>query len=376
MKKKTLTLTIIFLISIFMFSSKVNAAKEMTCVYNGSKNQNAVMFIQDKDGKQELYCITTAKERENASLESKYWTDCTDGRSMETKVYTAPVNNEIKSCPKGITQDVQSNKGEEYLEVWACLEEDSAKCKKSPKLTSETYSVERPNTTGTSGLKFYYSQRDDYKKEIDSTKWKAKCAYSKFFDLYINNEKMIIYPKTENVDVILTHFSTSKILDYMTKNKNTCPPRIYYNQGVPGASNGFSFFLNKDEAGTNDQITLVGDETKYYEETTNNEPQKEEINSCKDLFSDTFRAKILQFLNIIKIAVPIMLIALGTVDFAKAVFSGNADEMKKSQKTFIKRLIASVLVFLVPVFVNLILTLANKVWSYISPEACIDVEEE
>ena len=71
-----------------------------------------------------------------------------------------------------------------------------------------------------------------------------------------------------------------------------------------------------------------------------------------------------------------MLIALGTVDFAKAVFSGNADEMKKSQKTFIKRLIASVLVFLVPVFVNLILTLANKVWSYISPEACIDVEEE
>lgn len=376
MKKKTLTLTIIFLISIFMFNSKVNAAKEMTCVYNGSKNQNAVMFIQDKDGKQELYCITTAKERENASLESKYWTDCTDGRIIETKLYILPLNNEIKSCPKGIVQYVRIDKSEEFLEVWACLEEDSEKCKNSPKLTSETYSVERPNTTGTSGLKFYYSQRDDYKKEIDSTKWKAKCAYSKYFDLYINNEKMIIYPKNEKVDVILTHFSTSKILDYMNKSKNTCPPRIYYYQGPPGASNGRSFFLNKEEAGTNYQITLVGDETEYYEGTTNNEPQQEKINSCKDLFSDTFRAKILQFLNIIKIAVPIMLIALGTVDFAKAVFSGNADEMKKSQKTFIKRLIASVLVFLVPVFVNLILTLANKVWSYISPEACIDVEEE
>lgn len=372
MKKKTLTLTIIFLISIFMFDSKVNAAKEMTCVYNGSKNQNAVMFIQDKDGKQELYCITTAKERENASLESKYWTDCTDGRIIETKLYTLPLNNEIKSCPKGIVQDVRIHKSEEFLEVWACLEEDSEKCKNSPKLTSETYSVERPNTTGTSGLKFYYSQRDDYKKEIDSTKWKAKCAYSKFFDLYINNEKMIIYPKNEKVGVIIPHFSTSKILDYMNKSKNTCPPRMYYYQTTLGTS----FFLNKEEAGTNDQITLVGDETKYYEGTTNNEPQKEKINSCKDLFSDTFRAKILQFLNIIKIAVPIMLIALGTVDFAKAVFSGNADEMKKSQKTFIKRLIASVLVFLVPVFVNLILTLANKVWSYISPEACIDVEEE
>lgn len=373
MKKKTLTLTIIFLISIFMFNSKVNAAKEMTCVYNGSKNQNAVMFIQDKDGKQELYCIKDPEQRENASLESKYWTDCTDGRSMETKVYTAPVNNEIKSCPKGIIEIVKSDSGTKYLEVWACLEEDSAKCKKSPKLTSETYSVERPNTVGAGALHFYYSQRDEYKKEIDSTKWKAKCAYE-WFDLYINSEKMIIYPKKGSDASIVTGFSASEILEYMNRSKNTCPPRMYY---YYGSDNSFTFFLSEKEAGTSvQQITLIGDETKYYEGTNSNEPQKEEINSCKDLFSKNFRTKILQILNIVKIAVPIMLIVLGTVDFATAVFSGSTDEMKKSQKTFIKRLIASVLVFLVPVFVNLILTLANKVWSYISPETCINVEEE
>lgn len=374
MKKKTLTLTIIFLISIFMFNSKVNAAKEMTCVYNGNKNQDAVMFIQNKDGKQEFYCITDTKERSNATANSTYWKDCTSGKKMDIEI--VPKDTKFDACPKGVTHSSKGrgliDGGGTYLEFTLCEDEDNWICNNTGlKLTSETYSVTKPNTSNTTELEFYSYQ--DYSETIKSTKWKAKCAY-KNFDLYFNDETMLINSKEEGAMTYEVKFSRNELLKYIERNKNKCPARLFYIK----ASN-FQVYLTNEENGKSagrHELVLIGDETKYYEGTTNNEPQKEKINSCKDLFSDTFRAKILQFLNIIKIAVPIMLIALGTVDFAKAVFSGNADEMKKSQKTFIKRLIASVLVFLVPVFVNLILTLANKVWSYISPEACIDVEEE
>ena len=73
----------------------------------------------------------------------------------------------------------------------------------------------------------------------------------------------------------------------------------------------------------------------------------------------------------IRIFVPLLLIGLGILDFTKAVFSKSEDDMKKSREKFIKRIIAAVAVFLVPMFVNFILDLANSVWSWINPNTCI-----
>lgn len=73
---------------------------------------------------------------------------------------------------------------------------------------------------------------------------------------------------------------------------------------------------------------------------------------------------------IVKIASPIMLIALGIVDFAQAVFAGNEDKMKKAQQRFIKRLIISVVIFLIPSILKLLLTVANSIWPYIDKDLC------
>ena len=78
-----------------------------------------------------------------------------------------------------------------------------------------------------------------------------------------------------------------------------------------------------------------------------------------------------QIMKWIRIFVPILLIGLGILDFTKATFSKSEDDMKKSREKFIKRIVAAVLVFLAPIFINLILELANSVWSWISPETCI-----
>lgn len=62
-------------------------------------------------------------------------------------------------------------------------------------------------------------------------------------------------------------------------------------------------------------------------------------------------------LNIICIAVPIIMILMGTIDLFKAVTAGKDDDIKKKQKALITRIIAGVLVFLVPTIVMLIMSL-------------------
>ncbi len=64
----------------------------------------------------------------------------------------------------------------------------------------------------------------------------------------------------------------------------------------------------------------------------------------------------------VRIIVPILIILLGTVDFAKAVIAGKEDNMKKAQKDFVIRIIAGVAVFFVPVLIDIIMDLAEIVW--------------
>ncbi len=62
-------------------------------------------------------------------------------------------------------------------------------------------------------------------------------------------------------------------------------------------------------------------------------------------------------LKIIQWAVPIILILMGTIDLVRAVIAGKDEEIKKHQQTLFKRLIAGVIVFLIPLLVSVIMGL-------------------
>lgn len=62
-------------------------------------------------------------------------------------------------------------------------------------------------------------------------------------------------------------------------------------------------------------------------------------------------------MNIICIAVPIIMILMGTIDLFKAVTAGKDEDIKQKQKALITRIIAGVLVFLVPTIVSVIMNL-------------------
>ena len=90
-------------------------------------------------------------------------------------------------------------------------------------------------------------------------------------------------------------------------------------------------------------------------------PEEGEI-KCSDLMRPKVRDQINRILTYVRILVPLIIVALGMMDFGKAVLGDKEEEMKKAQARFIKRLIIGVVIFLLPTIIDLILDIANSAW--------------
>lgn len=93
-------------------------------------------------------------------------------------------------------------------------------------------------------------------------------------------------------------------------------------------------------------------------------------------------AIIRNIVTIIQWIVPVILILMGTIDLVKAVTQGKEDDIKKGQKTLITRAIAAVIVFLIPIIVNVIMNFIGKgndsyanCWSAVSDCKISDIIE-
>jgi len=60
---------------------------------------------------------------------------------------------------------------------------------------------------------------------------------------------------------------------------------------------------------------------------------------------------------VIQIAVPVVLVVIGSLDLLKAISSQKEEDIKKGQKIFIKRLIAAILVFFTFVVVKFVISI-------------------
>ena len=65
-------------------------------------------------------------------------------------------------------------------------------------------------------------------------------------------------------------------------------------------------------------------------------------------------------INVIRIAIPIILILYGSLDLGKAVMAGKEDEIKTHQKLLIKRIIFAVLVFLLATIVKIVFRVVGQ----------------
>lgn len=74
---------------------------------------------------------------------------------------------------------------------------------------------------------------------------------------------------------------------------------------------------------------------------------------------------------LLQIVVPIIVIILGSIDFAKATSGKNQDDILKKQKLFIKRLIAAGATFLIVSFVTLVVNMASDSTQLSSCAKCL-----
>lgn len=95
------------------------------------------------------------------------------------------------------------------------------------------------------------------------------------------------------------------------------------------------------------------------ENTTNNNNETK-ISKCESVLGDVNNedsvAWLLQkILNYMKILGPTIAIVMGSLDFLKAIIASDEDAMKKTQKRFVNRLIAAVILFFIPLLVEILL---------------------
>lgn len=84
---------------------------------------------------------------------------------------------------------------------------------------------------------------------------------------------------------------------------------------------------------------------------------KENEGKCGKVFDDDLTDIVNNIMTFFYIIGPILLIVLGTIDYTKATLLSDPKALKKANQRFIKRAIATVLLFISPVIVNIIISL-------------------
>lgn len=360
--KKVLLLIIILLMSTMLLVSKAHAAKELTCLYDNGLQDDHTMLVQFNDGTRKIY-----RKSSDAKIDDNDWYDPSEDYEIAynfNSSYYEAEEDIITSCPPWTRSKFDSGKAKYtfyfYDNKTKHLDYDLIK--------------QRDGVPNIANHHQTFKRDEDYSKEIESTDWNAKCVYlepdnRKAYTLYFNDEKYIINIESSLIYQVTADFSISELKSFYEES-NSCPVRLY-NENNSGLNATGNFFMTLHMNNTTGSATLTLDinESEYY--VTPEPPQpKPPINDCEDLLGEELVDKINSVMNVIKIAVPIILIALGIMDFTKAVFSGE-DEMKKAQKTFLKRIAAALIIFLSPILINLLLTVTNKVWNTINPNTCI-----
>jgi len=205
------------------------------------------------------------------------------------------------------------------------------------------------------------------KLKISMKNGKAKLKYKKFKKKDGSDGSYKNCESSTKCDVYIIKFAKNALKKCPTyKTMSVAGPDVEYILSSRAMTEGEKKVSN---------IVTDSEKVKTNDSTDSSAPEygilggKQENLSCQDMLSDKLTKRIQDIINIIKIAVPILLIIFGMLDFGKGIFSMDENEMKKSQSKFMKRVIVAVAFFMIPTFIGVILNIASKIWD-IDPSLC------
>ena len=187
---------------------------------------------------------------------------------------------------------------------------------------------------------------------------------------YVTNGKLVGANKPDGTK--WKHFLSS---DFKPKTSAECPKDEDVKIEFPEAGktlhignvSGYGSSANNSDISqdTNNQEedSVTNDENithNYIDTTEQNNYNPNGLVSCGGLIDNipTMIPKVVSIVyTIIQIAVPIVLVVMGSLDLFKGITAQKEDEIKKGQQIFIKRLIAAAIVFFTFVIVKFVISL-------------------
>lgn len=426
--KKIISIIIVIILSCLCFNTNVYAAQELTCLYEKGYNTlfggaiaadiDKVVIVQNSSGKVTMYKNTKdADLNGNVSGETNqnYWYVSNDKITYDSSVKKTKKGGYLTSCPKSKTTSGWGTGNVTFYGTEGTSVSDggdrevlkSSSTKVETVQTQTNYDSLSIKTTKFSSHKSEYKDSscssipDEYKTLADLGNYTLACRYQAAVDkpskcnivqINIGGGGVDVYTTDADYGVVRTlkfdGINESEFAKVANSQNSDCPSQIKVQRKKRSSrSTGFNavYDITVSLSGKGETYLPVGENAAEGKNlTTGDEANKTadfnfnigftriKIASCDDLFSDSSDLKdmIKSLITVIKIIVPIILIVLGSLDFAKGIFSSEEGEIKKAQNKFIKRLIIAVVIFLIPTILKAILTIANSIWPIIDADLC------
>lgn len=388
MNKNKFIYILIMVIALFGFKSNVYAAQELTCVYPKGVFADKVLLVQYSTGKIEVY-----KNSKDEDVYGNNWY-IFENYTYDDSISNIMTDEHLKSCPETKTTgptgkvtfygDTGGNTG------LVIGETNQEKAITPVEVKSEV--TDKPDFTSNKCETFTTEQK--WLSNLNKDTYAGSCLYQKNF----GNGCHIIQLDIGTKDILVTESNRSSnslerfnppTLDKETLNPESildtyganCPVELTVKTTI--SPHGQVASVYDVEIGTDllggDSYKLIDARGKSLDGSDLTEEIdiklnfiKTEIKNCEDIFGedDVLKDMLKVIISLIKIVVPIILIALGSLDFAQAVFASSEDKMKKAQSKFIKRILIAVVIFLIPSVLKFLLVIANGVWGNIDVDLC------
>lgn len=442
MKNKKLLYILLTMITFFSYNLTVNAAQELTCVYEAGDYDIKTILIQYESGERIFY----TNSDKNATLDTTGWAKQTDWTIILDSNTDKDSSGNLKSCPKHVQHYQENNENEKKftntlnfaIDEWTIIYNpklsEGGEYKKiiAPKTTVgiiddtqnnneglwmndliEPYKgmcIYEKNYTNIDGsiyvhkIQILYSENNIYITEEDPLKHLIKYGetekknYSGISSASILVNQSEVLGRAMKYTTIVsfsveagfdenhlknTYFGNCPVMINVFRKVSALTPTTTGHGEVPDYEQTISTQIQMEQNKKNDDyhhnyylksvkgvnpitgetLTLEGIHTPVIDFKPN-------IETCEQLLGEDVIKYINIVWNIIKFGIPIILIGLGTLDFVQAIFSGKEDGMKKAQSKFIKRIIISVVIFLVPTLLKLLLDIADGVWGDFGTDLC------
>jgi len=360
MKRKWLYIFFTVLICFFVFKNEVNASGKFTCrdyVGNLDGIEKKLVFTIMED--QGLVTILPQWKKEDGTLESGTIYDSKNPKiasAADVRMYIINLWNQTdRVCPEKIY--FQKTGENSYLFSFSAQSgvENISFDRQGDGET--TYVPVVAKTCKYTNCKTVDNTNTDDSEIVFRVNIADKIG-NRFKYEATNNGKEISY------DIKSLEKAVGNLSDFAS-NTAVCPMYVVYSSKKLyfETNNNFGIsYSNSDVYCVNETIPEDEDEKNYTGSKDYGEVNMGDESLDCDSIRDTDTYKILkEIFKWIQIAAPIMLVIFGVLDFGKAVISGDADAMKKSQATFVKRVIIVAAIILLPIIMDLLIWLLEGI---------------